>query len=79
MYSFVPVLSPFPPFSSREVRRFLGRFAVQAPFHSHLLVLLCSDPEGARQGLLHDWHESEDLTQEVFLSAFRGIWYIRSH
>jgi len=38
-----------------------------------LLVLLCSDPEGARQGLLHDWHESEDLTQEVFLSAFRGI------
>ena len=24
-------------------------------------------------GMIHDWHESEDLTQEVFLSAFRGI------
>ncbi len=24
-------------------------------------------------GMVHDWHESEDLTQEVFLSAFRGI------
>ncbi len=24
-------------------------------------------------GMVQDWHESEDLTQEVFLSAFRGI------
>jgi len=24
-------------------------------------------------GMIHDWHESEDLTQEVFFSAFRGI------
>ncbi len=24
-------------------------------------------------GMVHDWHESEDLTQEVFLAAFRGI------
>ncbi len=24
-------------------------------------------------GMIHDWHESEDLTQEVFLAAFRGI------
>jgi len=24
-------------------------------------------------GMIHDWHESEDLTQEVFLSAFKGI------
>jgi RNA polymerase sigma-70 factor, ECF subfamily len=24
-------------------------------------------------GMIHDWHESEDLTQEVFLSVFRGI------
>jgi len=24
-------------------------------------------------GMIHNWHESEDLTQEVFLSAFRGI------
>ena len=24
-------------------------------------------------GMIHDWHESEDLAQEVFLSAFRGI------
>ncbi len=24
-------------------------------------------------GMVHDWHESEDLTQEVFLSALRGI------
>src|SRR5215472_9063256 len=24
-------------------------------------------------GMVHDWHESEDLTQEVFLSAFRSI------
>lgn len=24
-------------------------------------------------GMIQDWHESEDLTQEVFLSAFRGI------
>ncbi|HLZ63369.1 MAG TPA: sigma-70 family RNA polymerase sigma factor [Ktedonosporobacter sp.] len=24
-------------------------------------------------GLTHDWHESEDLTQETFLQAFRGM------
>ncbi len=24
-------------------------------------------------GMIHDWHQSEDLTQEVFLTAFRGI------
>ncbi len=24
-------------------------------------------------GMIHDWHQSEDLTQEVFLAAFRGI------
>jgi len=24
-------------------------------------------------GMIHDWQESEDLTQEVFLSAFRGV------